>query len=233
MRHLQGTPSVTNLKSIALVAVLTAWMPVQAYGQLLYSFEPDLEGWVQSASAISIAHSTTGATHGTHSMALEVGPNFTDDANVNANATVMSAIAATANTGKKYDLRTDITFAADSWSGLATQPGFFSFNLESNSNGGFKRETLFATPANTVRTFHTMAPLEKFFPTPDNLGFVQFRTGKNDNHVNGTTGLKYYVDNMRIQEITETPIFSWEGGLRRLGGRIHRPGVSTPAECRH
>lgn len=212
MRYLSGT---LGLKVIVVGALLGAWLPADAYGQLLYSFENGLEGWGQSDSnsALSITQSTQGATQGTHSMAVEVGPNFTDDAKVSADATVMGAIAATANTGKKYDLRTDVTFTADSWSGLATPPGFFVFNMESNSNGGFQRHTLFSVPANTVRTFHSMAPLENFFPTPDNLGFAQFRTGKNDNHVNGTSGLKYYVDNMRIQEITETQLFSWEGSF--------------------
>jgi hypothetical protein len=217
MRYLQGTPSVTNLKIIALVAVLTAWMPVQAYGQLLYSFETDLEGWgsggLNANAAITKTQSTTGATQGTQSMALEVNPNFTGDASVNSDASVVAAIAATAGTGKKYDIRTDITFAADSWSGLQTQPGFFSLFMESNSNAGFQRNTLLTVPAQTVRTLHTRTPLTKMFPTPENLGFVQFGVGKNDNHVNGTTGLKYYVDNVHIQEITETPVFSWEGGL--------------------
>lgn len=217
MRHLDGPRSAARLRILVLSAMFAAWMPLQADGQLLYSFETDLQGWgaggLNANAAINKTQSTTGATQGTQSMALEVNPNFTGDASVNSDASVVAAIAATAGTGKKYDIRTDITFAADSWSGLASQPGFFSLFMESNSNAGFQRNTLLTVPAQTVRTLHTRTPLTKMFPDPANLGFVQFGVGKNDNHVNGATGLKYYVDNVHIQEITETPVFSWETSL--------------------
>ena len=56
-------------------------------------------------------------------------------------------------------------------------------------------------------------PLLKVFPDPANLGFAQFWIGKNGDHVNGTQGVSYFVDNIRIQEITEKQLFSWEGNV--------------------
>lgn len=198
---------------IGWCAVLILGIPSSLSAQLLYSFESGTEGWIPSTSALSLAQSTIGATEGTHSLAVETAPGFTNDTDFfDPTADVFNAIAATAGTGKLYDLKADVTFTDTSWDNLSSVGNYFIFNLETNSNGGFQRQTLFQAPPGIQRTFKTATPLLKAYPDPSNLGFVQIRTGKNDDHVNGTEGVTYYLDNVRIQEVTEKKLFSWEVG---------------------
>jgi hypothetical protein len=220
----------TGIVTLLVVACLSA--PLSA--QVLYSFENDLQGWTVDSTG-TVTQSMVGATNGTHSMAVLPGATgYTADARVDADATAMDAIAATAGTGKLYDLKADVTFGPQSWTNISSSPGYFQVRLDSNSNGGFISNTLFQVPSGTQRTYKTATPLLDVFPTPDSLGFAQFRFGKNSNYGVSTPGqgVTYYVDNVRLQEIAENRIFSWEDttpGVDNFEGWKNGFDGSTPS----
>lgn len=157
------TIGILREKSVhaARLAFLIACMGIapSARAQLLYSFEPDLQGWgptgFDGSDVLSVTHSTLGPTDGTHSMAIERGRAvgttnaFSWDAGHSVSSgSIYDVYAAAAGDHTKYALDFDVTFTPEGWAGVTGYPAFFSIQV--SVNGSASGENNFDQVLNAV-----------------------------------------------------------------------------------
>jgi hypothetical protein len=127
------------------VAIAIATAANTARAQLLYSFEPDLQGWGPTgfggSDLISVTHSTEGSTDGTHSMAVERGNAIgtTDprswDVNIGSAAAGEYAIfQAVAAEPDRFALDFDVTLTPNSFGGGVMSGPLFAISVSANSS---------------------------------------------------------------------------------------------------
>jgi hypothetical protein len=119
-----------------------------ANAQLLYSFEPGLEGWGPTlfggSDLISVTQSTLGPTNGTHSMAVERGNAIGDtqpfswDVNRTVTAGNTSALysifQSVAADPTRYALDFDVTITPESFADVSSVGPFFIMSVSANGS---------------------------------------------------------------------------------------------------
>lgn len=197
---------------------------------LLYSYEtPDdvgtpavnegLEGWGLTGfgNAIGVTTSTSGSSHGAHSMLVEKAPGFSWDANTSVSSgDVYDKFNAVAANLAAYTLDFDVTLTPDSFSSVGAAGSFFLINVAANSDSPNFPSVFNVTPnlLNQVGTFPVSIPMTSL-AIAENSSYYQLNIGSNSTHTNGPNGegIKYYVDNIRFTALptyVETKLFSWE-----------------------
>jgi hypothetical protein len=180
-----GTWKEIVLPALAVLALFGATVS-SAKAQLLYSFEPGLEGWANTgftgggaSDLISVTQSTQGFTHGTHSMAVETGNAIPPDTSAfgwDVNESVSSgpiydAYNVAAHDPTNYTLEFDITTTAESFAHVTSTGPFFLINVavnSSNSGGAGGFDQVFNVTPNLIGT-DTMG---NWVPLPPNTYHV-------------------------------------------------------------
>lgn len=217
-----GPATATVLVAVAASALLLPAHP--ARGQLLFSFESDLEGWAATgfgdSDLIAVSTSTNGATEGLHSMEIETGPSFGWDVNMSVGPDdptgVYDAFNTVAAELDRFSLDFDVSLTADSFSSVANPGNFFLINVAVNSDSPNFPQQFNVTPnlAGLTGTFPVSIPMTSL-PVAQDSSFYQLNLGTNSDHQNGGggEGAVYYVDNIRFTqapEVIEETLFSWE-----------------------
>jgi hypothetical protein len=147
---MQGTwqKSIGRIGLFFGLLVSVAMGTSSASAQLLYSFEPGLEGWgptlFDGSDLISVSQSTLGPTLGTRSMAVErgnaIGNTQPHSWDVNRTVTpgdtpgLYSIFQTVAASPTRYALDFDVTITPESFAQVASPGPFFSINLSANSS---------------------------------------------------------------------------------------------------
>jgi hypothetical protein len=130
------------------LSVSAATAASSSYAQLLYSFEPGLEGWGPTmfggSDLISVTQSTLGETDGTHSMAVERGNAIGDTQpfswDVNRTVTpgntaaLYSIFQTVAADPTNYALDFDVTITPESFADVSSIGPFFILSISANGS---------------------------------------------------------------------------------------------------
>ncbi|HEX4415585.1 MAG TPA: hypothetical protein VH107_18275 [Lacipirellulaceae bacterium] len=207
--------------------------------QTLFSWENNLEGWqfanFANSKPASVGQSTTGATAGTHSMAVtQTGSGFNWDAGITLTGAQLSALAlALADNRANYRLEFDVTYNTAS---IPQNAGVTFINesiaIQTASGTWSQVDSLGGTNGRTNQTLHVAIPLTSWSGLPAGASSYNIYLALNSNW--GTDAASIYFDNMRLVNLAAplTGDFNQDGIVDARDYAIWRDTAGSSTDLR-
>lgn len=207
--------------------------------QTLFSWESNLEGWqfpnFANSKPASVTQSATGATAGTHSMAItRTGSGFNWDAGITLTGAQLSALAlALTDNRANYRLEFDVTYNTSS---IPQNAGVTFLNesiaIQTASGTWTEVDSLGTTNGRTNQTLHVAVPLTSWSGLPSGASSYNIYLALNGNW--GSAAASVYFDNLRLVNLTAllTGDFNQDGIVDARDYAIWRDTAGSTTDLR-